>query len=84
MLARADGTLTSNIDEMDDLVRLTWRPIMQKYGEVAEPDEDKFTEKYGNHVRKAQMEDTASMSKENVRARGWIPCLSPCRRDTAT
>ena len=69
MLARADGTLTSNIDEMDDLVRLTWGPIMQKYGEVAEPDEDKFMEKYSKHVRKVQMEVTASMSCKKMSMR---------------
>ena len=67
MPARADGTLRSNIDEMDELVRLAWGSIMRKYGEVAEPDEDKFMDKYGKHVRKAQMEIT-ELTGSNLRA----------------
>ena len=42
MLAREDGTLTANVGEMDALVRLAWRPIMRKYADRDEPDEDPF------------------------------------------
>mmetsp|Transcript_69498 Transcript_69498/g.122676 ORF Transcript_69498/g.122676 Transcript_69498/m.122676 type:complete len:87 (+) Transcript_69498:88-348(+) len=80
MFARAAAHSRRKSTKMDDLVWLTGGPIMQKYGEVAEPDEDKFMEKYGKHVWKAQMEVTASISNENVHAHSnkqFLPFRSP-------
>ena len=41
-LARPDGTLTGNIEEMDELVRNARGPIMQKYLNTPEPDPELF------------------------------------------
>ena len=42
MLERDDGTLTANVAEMDELVRLAWGPIIRKYEDMEEPDDELF------------------------------------------
>ena len=78
MLAREDGTLTANVGEMDALVRLAWGPILRKYAEKEEPDEDLFMARYGKHVQHTPMEVT-DLTGANLRAhsRGCLRARPP-------
>ena len=67
MLAGADGTLATNVGEMDASVRVAWGPIMCKYAGKDEPDEDLFMARYGKHVKCTPMEVT-DLTGANLRA----------------
>ena len=63
-LARSDGTMTGNVDEMDGLLHDAWMPIFQLYREVAEPAWDAFAERYGSYFKQAPMQVTAISGEE--------------------
>ena len=45
-LARADGSLTGNIEEMLQHVHAAWMPVFRKYSGSPEPSASDFLEKY--------------------------------------
>ena len=54
-LTREDGTPTSDVAEMDALVRRDWAPINQKYEHAPEPCPEAFLRAYGRHIRRVPM-----------------------------
>ena len=53
MLLRSDGTLTSSLAEVDELLRKEWLPILQKYSPKtakSEPTWKDFQARFGSHV----------------------------------
>ena len=54
-LARPDGTPTSNVEEMDELLQAAWGPINRKYAKAPEPDPAAFLARYGHHLRRVPM-----------------------------
>eukprot|EP00973_Karenia_brevis_P085315 11840462-Karenia_brevis.AAC.1 len=49
-LQRGDGTMTSNAEEMDDLIRNAWLPIFCKYGHASEPSLQVFLERFHKYI----------------------------------
>ena len=54
-VARPDGTLTANIEEMDQLLHGAWDPILRRYACTDEPSADAFMAKYGHLVKRHEM-----------------------------
>ena len=53
MLLRADGTLTSSLQEVDELLRAEWLPVFQKCcpaTAIPEPSWEAFKTRFGAHV----------------------------------
>ena len=54
-LQRADGSLTSNFAEIDELLCTTWAPIFQRYAASPEPTWEAFERRFGNCVAHARI-----------------------------
>ena len=57
MLEGEGGRMTGNLEEMDELLRGSWMPIMRKYGDgrAEEPSVDAFMARYGKHIAYQEM-----------------------------
>ena len=58
MLEDGQGSMTGNVEEMDDLLRSSWMPIMRKYGDGRgkEPPVEEFMNRYRKHITYHAME----------------------------
>ena len=75
-LLRRDGTATSNLAEMDGLLRDAWRPINRTYATHPEPDPTPFLRQCGHHVWRVPM--IASRLDDPACAKG-SPASTPQR-----
>ena len=55
-VARRDGTLTANAQEMDAILQEEWKSVFQLYRECPEPEYDDFDAVFGKHVAKHNMD----------------------------
>ncbi len=52
-IQRADGTVTGNIEEMDDTLRAAWAPIFQRYSDkVPEPAWEPFADRFAKYYQR--------------------------------
>ena len=54
-VARKDGSLTSNLQEIDELVREAWEPIVAKYKFTSEPPWEDFERRFGRYMQQHKM-----------------------------
>eukprot|EP00660_Eupelagonema_oceanica_P006904 gene6905-biopygen7513 len=56
-LLRADGSVTGNVTEMDDMIREAWGPILFKYAAPgSEPDWGAFRDEYARYIERHPMQ----------------------------
>ena len=58
LIRRPDGTLTGNLQEIDQLVQDAWKPIFSKYANTPEPSWEAFRARFGTYIRTARQELT--------------------------
>eukprot|EP00435_Cladocopium_sp_Y103_P021024 s395_g5.t1 len=56
LLQRHDGSLTGNLQEIDQLVQSAWRAIFSKYADTPEPSWETFRARFGQYIRAAPFE----------------------------
>eukprot|EP00660_Eupelagonema_oceanica_P006267 gene6267-biopygen37885 len=70
-LLRDDGSLTSNVEELDDALRAAWLPIFQRYSAtVPEPSWEPFLDEYKEFIPRAPLDltdITGDMLRETIK-----------------
>ena len=51
MVRKQDGESTTNIAEMDNVIRAAWRPINRRYEASSEPSVQHFMQEYKQYIR---------------------------------
>jgi len=50
IVGKADGTYTGNVQEIDEMVRAAWKPIIEAYRDRPEPDVHNFLARFGQYI----------------------------------
>ena len=55
MVKKTDGMYTTNIEEMDSVLRALWKSINMRYETEPEPSVDKFINEYRHYIRPGEI-----------------------------
>ena len=53
MVKKPNGEYTGNISEMDEAIRVAWKPVNRRYESITEPSVDKFIKRWPNPYGRA-------------------------------
>jgi len=67
LVQRPDGTLTANVDEIDDLLSEAWLPIFRMYADKPPPDWNTFAERFGSFTPRGPVMDEAALDAQALR-----------------
>ena len=68
MVRKGTGELTANIQEMDEVIRESWRPVNMPYADRPEPSVTAFMNNYRQHIRGSPRE-ARQLDAETLQAR---------------